>query len=180
MGKKVIVISSSFRKNGNSETLAKEFARGAEDAGNMVDTIYLRDISLNYCKGCLSCQKNLKCVINDDASKLVYKVKDADVICFATPIYYYAISGQLKTFLDRMNPIYALGHNYKDIYLMTSSSDTNKQAMETAIKDIQGFIDCFDGAELKGIVRGTGTDNVGDILKYQDKLDEAYNYGKNI
>ena len=180
MGKSVVVISSSFRKGGNSETLANEFARGAKEAGNDVEIIYLRDINLNFCRGCLACQKTLKCIINDDIEKNIDKVKDAEVLCFASPIYYYAISGQLKTFLDRMNPIFAIGHNFEDVYLMTSANDSNQEAMETAIKDIQGWIDCFDGVELKGVVRGNGTNDVGDILKHKDKLEEAYNFGKNV
>lgn len=57
MSKKVVVVSSSFRKNGNSETLANEFIRGAKETGNEVETIYLRDITLNYCRGCFACLK---------------------------------------------------------------------------------------------------------------------------
>lgn len=180
MGKKVIVVSSSYRKNGNSETLANEFVRGAKEAGNEVEIIYLRDITLNFCRGCFACLKLNHCVIKDDATELMEKVRKADVLCFATPIYYYAVSGQLKTFLDRMNPIYSAGHNYQDVYLLAASNDTDSSAMDGAIKDVEGWVDCFDGVELKGVVKGTGANDVGDILNHKDKLEEAYNFGKNV
>ena len=180
MNKKVVIISSSYRKNGNSETLAKEFERGAKETGNEIETIYLRDISLNYCRGCFACLSLKHCVLKDDATKLMKTVMEADVLCFATPIYYYAVSGQLKTFLDRMNPIFSAGHNFKDVYLLTAANDTDSRAMDGAIKDIEGWIECFEGVALKGIVKGTGANDVGDILKYKDKLEEAYNLGKNI
>lgn len=180
MSKKVVVVSSSYRKNGNSETLANEFIRGAKETGNEVETIYLRDINLNYCRGCFACLNLKHCVLKDDATELMEKVRKADVLCFATPIYYYAVSGQLKTFLDRMNPIYAAGHEYKDVYLLTSANDSEPEAMDGAIKDVQGWIDCFEGVKLKGVVKGNGTNDVGDMLQHKDKLEEAYNLGKEV
>lgn len=87
--KKVLVISSSLRHGSNSEALAEEFARGAREAGNDVELITLRGKDIKFCIGCLSCQKTQKCVIKDDAPAIVAKMHDADVICFASPIYYY-------------------------------------------------------------------------------------------
>jgi len=179
MSKKVVIISSTYRKGGNSELLAKQFEKGAIESGNEVETIYLRDININFCRGCFACLNLKHCVLKDDATELMEKVKNADVICFATPIYYYAVSGQLKTFLDRMNPIFSAGHNFKGVYLLTSANDTDPKAMDGAIKDIQGWIDCFDGVELKGVVKGNGTNDIGDILKHENKLEEAYEFGKN-
>jgi multimeric flavodoxin WrbA len=180
MSKKVVVVSSSFRKNGNSETLANEFIRGAKETGNEVETIYLRDITLNYCKGCFACLKLNHCVIDDDAKELMEKVRMADVLCFATPIYYYAMSGQLKTFLDRMNPIYSAGHNFKEVYLLTAANDTDPEAMDGAIKEVEGWVSCFDGVELKGVVKGNGLNDVGDVFGKSDILNEAYDMGKNV
>lgn len=180
MGKKVVIVSSSFRKDGNSETLAKEFRKGTEDAGNTVETIYLRDLTLNFCKGCFACLNTKKCIINDDATELMEKVRMADVLCFATPIYYYAMSGQLKTFLDRMNPIYSAGHNFKEVYLITAANDTDPEAMDGAIKEVEGWVSCFGGVELKGVVKGNGLNDVGDVLEKSDILNEAYDMGKNV
>ena len=71
-------------------------------------------------------------------------------------------------------------HNYQDVYLLAASNDTDPSAMDGATKDIEGWIECFDGVTLKGVVKGTGANDVGDILNHKDKLEEAYNYGKNV
>lgn len=106
MSKNVLVISSSPRKNSNSDTMAEAFAEGARFAGHNVEKITLRDKTINFCKGCLACQKTQRCVQHDDADVIAQKMLHADVLCFATPIYFYAVSGQLKTMLDRANPLY--------------------------------------------------------------------------
>ena len=95
--KKVLVLSSSLRKGSNSETLAQEFAKGAAEAGNKVEFESLRGKKIGFCMGCLACQKKGKCVIKDDANAITKKMESADVIVFATPIYYYEMSGQPKT-----------------------------------------------------------------------------------
>ena len=177
MKKKVVIVCSSYRENGNSETLAKQFEKGAKESGHDVEMIYLRDISLNFCRGCFQCFKLNKCVIEDDTTQIMDTVRNADVLCFATPIYYYSVSGQLKTFLDRMNPIFTAGHNFRDVYLLTAANDEDEWAMDGAIKDVEGWVDCFDSAGIRGIVKGVGTNAVGDILKHEDKLEEAYKMG---
>ena len=106
MNKKVLIISSSPRKGGNSETLAAAFAKGTREAGNQVETVYLREKQVGFCKGCLVCLKLGHCVIQDDAVEIAAKMHDADVLVFATPVYYYCVSGQLKTMLDRANPLF--------------------------------------------------------------------------
>lgn len=104
--KNILILSTSPRKNGNSEMLAREFARGAEQAGHNVELISLHDKTIGFCKGCLACQKTQRCVIHDDADAIVRKMKDAEVIAFATPIYFYEMCGQMKTLLDRSNPLF--------------------------------------------------------------------------
>ena len=103
MNKKILIISSSPRKGGNSETLAAAFAKGAREAGHQVETVYLREKQVGFCKGCLACLKLGHCVIQDDAVEIAAQMHDANVLVFATPVYYYCVSGQLKTMLDRAN-----------------------------------------------------------------------------
>ena len=93
MKKNILILSTSPRKNGNSEMLAREFARGAEEAGHNVELLSLHDKTIGFCKGCLACQKTQRCVIHDDADAIVRKMKDAEVIAFATPIYFYEMCG---------------------------------------------------------------------------------------
>ena len=102
MNKKVFIVSSTLRKNGNSDVLAEEFARGARENGNEVTKVNVRDMDLKFCIGCLSCNRTHKCVIQDRMNELYDTVQNSDVLVFATPVYYYAVSGQLKTFLDRL------------------------------------------------------------------------------
>ena len=85
--KKVLVISSSLRKNSNSEQLAVYFADGAKSAGNEVEVISLREKDINFCIGCLACQKTQRCFMHDDADVIREKMLKADVLVFATPIY---------------------------------------------------------------------------------------------
>ena len=84
--KNVLIISTSFRKGGNSESLAEEFARGAQESGNKVEKVYLRDKNIGFCKGCLACVNTNRCVIKDDAAEIVEKMLAADVIVFSQPV----------------------------------------------------------------------------------------------
>ena len=101
--KKVIVISTSLRAGSNSDMLAEKFAEGAKASGNEVEKISLRGKEIKFCIGCLSCQRTGACVFKDDVPAIMEKVLNADVVCWATPIYYYEMSGQMKTLIDRMN-----------------------------------------------------------------------------
>lgn len=96
MNKKVLVISSSLRKTSNSDMLAESFANGAREAGNEVEKISLLGKTIGFCTGCMGCAKTAKCVIKDDAFDIEQKMEQADVLVFASPIYYYEMCGQLK------------------------------------------------------------------------------------
>lgn len=106
MGKNVLILSTSPRKNDNSEALADAFMQGAEETGNTVEKSCLYDKSIDFCNGCLSCQKTRHCIIRNDADAIIKKMRQADVLVFAPPIYYYEMCGQMKTMLDRTNPLY--------------------------------------------------------------------------
>ncbi len=128
--KKVLVISSSLRPGSNSEALADAFIRGAAEAGNEVEKITLKEKEIRFCKGCLACQQTQRCVIADDAPAIVAKMHDADVLAFASPIYYYEMCGQLKTLLDRANPLYPSGYRFRDIYMLTSAAEEGAHVPE--------------------------------------------------
>ena len=178
--KKVVIISSSPRKNGNSEILAFEAAKGAKEAGNEVEVLLLHDKTINFCRGCLACQKLLKCVIKDDMAEMIEKVKSADVLIFATPIYYYEMSGQLKTFLDRCNPIYPQEYAFRDVYLLASCADTDPSAIDGTVSDVKGWVRCFEKSSYRGSILAAGTEKPGDVRKTPAVLDEARNLGRNL
>lgn len=177
MAKKIIVISTSPRKGGNSETLADVFISGAKKAGNETEKVCLYDKTINFCRGCLVCQETQKCVIRDDMAAIIEKMLQADVVVFATPIYFYEMSGQMKTLLDRTNPLYPSEYTFRNVYLLATSQDDAEYAIDGAVKGLEGWIACFDKAKLSGVVRGTGADKLGDIEKMPEILEEAYQLG---
>ena len=178
--KKVLIISTSLRNNANSELLAREAERGAKDAGNNVEFITLKDKEIRFCKGCMACQKLGKCVINDDVNEITAKMKESDVIVWATPVYYYEMSGQMKTLIDRANSLYATGFNFKDIYVITASADVSVNVVQTVLAGLKGWSACLPGTSIKGYVNGSGLENPNDAQNRKDLLEQAYNLGKNI
>lgn len=177
--KNVLIISTSFRKGGNSESLAEEFARGAQESGNKVEKVYLRDKNIGFCKGCLACVNTNRCVIKDDAAEIVEKMLAADVIVFSTPIYYYEMSGQMKTLLDRGNPMYSADYAFRDIYLLTSAAEDEENVPKRAVSGLEGWIECFPKARLAGTVLAGGVTAVGEI-KDRPSLKLAYDMGKTV
>lgn len=179
MSKKVLVISTSPRKGGNSDVLADEFVRGAREAGNSVEKITLIDKTIGFCRGCLACQSTQHCVIHDDADAIAQNMLTADVIVFATPIYYYAMCGQMKTMLDRSNPLFSADYAFRDIYLLAAAAEEDEHTVDGAVTGLMGWIDCFEKARLAGTVFAGGVTSVGEIQGHP-ALKKAYEMGKNV
>lgn len=179
MGKKVLILSSSPRKGGNSEMLAASFAKGAQAAGHSVETVFLREKTFGFCRGCLTCLKTGHCVIADDAVEIAASMHDADVLVFATPVYYYSVSGQLKTMLDRANPLYDSDYAFTKVYLLAAAAEDALDTVEGAVKAVQGWVDCFDRCELVDTVFAGGVNGVGEIAGHP-ALEKAYQIGKEL
>lgn len=179
MKKNVLIISTSLRKNSNSDALADAFMDGAKKAGNNVEKISLVGKTINFCKGCLNCQITKQCVIKDDAVSITEKILHADAIVFATPIYYYEMSGQMKTLLDRANPLFPADYAFRDVYLLTTAADNEPYVPERAVNGLQGWINCFGKAKLAGTVFAGGVNGTGEIRDHKG-LDEAYKMGLKV
>lgn len=179
MSKNVLVISTSLRNNSNSDALADAFVNGAEEAGHQVEKISLKDKSIGFCKGCLACLKARKCVIKDDAVLIAQKMHDADVIAFATPIYYYEMAGQMKTMLDRANSLYGSDYRFGDIYLLSSAAEDEEGVDRRAVSGLEGWIECFERARMAGTVFAGGVDAAGSIAGHP-ALEKAYETGKAV
>ena len=177
--KKVVVISSSLRSGSNSHAMAEQFALGAEAAGHQVELISLRGKEIKFCVGCLSCQQTGACIFKDDVPVIMERVLNADVVCWATPIYYYEMSGQMKTLIDRMNAMYTKDYRFRDIYLLTTAFENEAHVPARAESGLQGWIDCFGKSALKGhlFCGGVGAPNE---IAGNTKLQEAFELGKNI
>ena len=177
--KKVIVISTSLRAGSNSDMLADRFIDGAKSAGNDVEKISLVGKNIQFCKGCLGCQKLGRCVIKDDVNDIMAKVLKADVICWATPIYYYEMSGQMKTLIDRMNAMYPLDYQFRDVYLLTTAAENEEQTPKRAESGLTGWIECFPKSRLAGTLFCGNVNDAREIVG-SPKLDEAFELGKKI
>ena len=177
MSKKVLIISASPRKGGNSDALCDQFLLGAKEAGHNVEKVFLRDHKINYCLGCGVCNNTHICVQKDDMKNLLEKMVNADVIVLATPVYFYTMDAQLKTFIDRCVSRYTEISN-KEIYFIVAAADTNKDNLAPAIEGLRGFTrDCLEGSKEKGIIYGTGAWQVGEI-KTLPAYKKAYEMGK--
>lgn len=177
MSKKVLVISASPRKGGNSDTLCDEFIRGAMEAGSEAEKVFLRGIKIGYCTGCGVCNSTHRCVQKDDMAGILDKMVKADVIVLATPVYFYTMDAQMKTLIDRTVPRYTEIAD-KDFYFIVTAADTDQSMLERTIEGFRGFTgDCLPNAHEKGIIYGTGTWQIGEI-KSSPAMRQAYEMGK--
>jgi multimeric flavodoxin WrbA len=179
MSKKVLILSASPRKGGNSNLLCDQFMLGAEETGNQAEKIFLRDKTINYCTGCGTClNRGESCPQKDDMPEVLEKMIAADVIVMATPVYFYTMNGQMKTLIDRTCSRYT-EINDKEFYFIATAADDNKQAMERTFEGFRGFTSCLEGANEKGVIYGTGAWNIGDI-KGSKAMEQAYEMGKAV
>ena len=177
--KKVIVISTSLRRGSNSDMLADKFVEGAVSAGNDVEKISLVGKDIRFCTGCFGCQRLGKCVIKDDVNDIMAKVLEADVVAWATPIYYYEMSGQMKTLIDRMNAMYPLDYKFRDVYLLTTAAEDEEETPKRAEIGLTGWIDCYPKSRLTGTLFCGGV-NVPREIDGNAKLQEAFEMGKGV
>lgn len=177
--KRVIVISTSLRHASNSDMLADKFVEGAKAAGNDVEKISLVGKNIQFCKGCMGCQRLGMCVIKDDVNDIMAKVLEADVVCWATPIYYYEMSGQMKTLIDRMNAMYELDYKFRDVYLLTTAAEDEEETPKRAETGLGGWIACYPKSRLAGTLFCGGVNDPREI-EGNVKLQEAYELGKSI
>ena len=174
----ILVITTSLRAKSNSDLLAAQLISGAEEAGHSVSQISLKGKEIRFCIGCLACQKTQRCIQKDDAIAIAKQVLHADTLVFVTPIYYYEMAGQMKTLLDRLNPLYSADYRFRKVYLLSTAAEDEPFVPERALSGLQGWVDCFEKAELSGSLFCGGLTDAGEAAKAQAKLDAAFAFGK--
>ena len=175
--KKILIFSASPRRRGNSDRLCDAFSQGAVEAGHQVEKIFLRDKSIHYCLGCGVCNTTHQCVQKDDMQDILNKMVEADVLVFATPVYFYTMNAQMKTLIDRTTPRYT-DISHKEVYFLLAAADTDRSSLQRTLESFRGFTeDCLEDTKEKGIVYGTGVWQVGEI-EHSPALEEAYQMGK--
>ncbi len=177
MSKKVLLISGSPRKDGNSDLLCDEFMRGALEAGHTVEKVRLQELKISGCRACYGCRNTGVCVQKDDMDPLLDQMVQANVIVLATPVYFYSMDGQMKTMIDRTLPRYT-EITGKAFYFIATAAD-GKSTMERTMDALRGFTDCLPGAKVWGVIYGEGVYQKGEVTSTKAFRD-AYQMGLHI
>ena len=178
--KKVLIISSSERRGGNSDTLCDRFMAGAIEAGHSVEKVRLAEKNIGFCRGCYACEKLGRCIQQDDMAELLEKLKAADVIVLASPVYFYTICARLKNFIDRTVVIYPYkGFAGKTWQFIITAAEDDKDAMQHALGDFQGFMECMEEPVILEPICGLGAWHIGDI-KDNPAMLQAYTAGQSL
>ena len=179
MVKKILILSGSPRRGGNSDTLCDCFLKGASEAGHEVEKYFISAHNIGYCSACYYCQSHDGvCCKKDDMNTLMPKILEADVLVFSSPVYMYAISAQLKAVFDRMVAKYEVIRDKELYYIMTAAED-EPDTMDTALACMRGMADCIPGSKEMGIIYGKGVYKTGEV-KDTDYPRQAYEMGKNV
>lgn len=166
-----VLIIEGGKRNGNTDKLAQQFVKGARAAGHNTEIEYLIGKKMNGCIDCQTCQRNGgTCIWKDDLVPIFEKALAADVWVFACPVYYYGLTSQLKTFIDRTYAWHSRVKN-KKLYFITSSQapfdDQFKGKLQYVIDSVQGYADCFWGEmTFEGTIGGWDVDHYPDMTKH--------------
>ena len=176
---RIVVLIGSMRKGGNTDLLAHSFAEGASK-NNIVEIVSVSDYSINPCIGCNSCftRENNQCFQNDDMSAIYDKLRNADIVAAASPVYFYGISAQLKAIIDRLHTPMRNEFHIKELVLMLVGAAALPELFDSIKLQYQLILNFFH-LEDRGMVLIRGVKDKGDILK-TEALKEAYNLGSSI
>ena len=186
MSKYVLILKSSPRENGNSNTLAGQVEAGAKEAGATVESLMLHHMDIRPCDACDTCQETGVCIVKDDMQQVYPLLEKADAIVIAGPVYWFTISAQAKLCIDRW---YALlsedspqknSFHDKQIGIVLTYGDTDLYT-SGGINAIYTFESMFRylGAEITGMVYGTA-DEVGDAEKQPELMESAFQLGQKL
>ena len=179
MGKKVLILSGSPRKGGNSDLLCDEFLRGAREAGHSVEKIRVAERKVAPCSACYYCRKSGGvCARKDDMAEILQKMTDADVLVLASPVYFYSIDAQLKAVIDRTVARW-LEVKDKEFYYIVTMADEAPASADTTLACFRGYADCVEGAVERGAIIGSGVYEPGKV-KDTPAMKRAYEMGRQV
>ncbi len=175
---KILVITGSPRKNGNSNTLAENFIKGAKEKGHNVVRFDSAFKNVHPCIACNKCGMNGDCVFNDDFKEVKDNIIDSDMVVFATPMYYFGISTQLKAVIDRFYSINGKIHTPKKSALIMTYADTSDKEAEPIIKHYETLLN-YLGWQDVGQIIASGVWTEGSVNN-TDYPKQAFDLGKSI
>lgn len=176
---KIVVLTGSPRKNGNSAYLAEQFIKGAEEKGYEVFRFDCAFKQVEPCRACNRCGMDGPCIFNDDFQELRPHLIEADMVVFATPMYYFSISAQMKRVIDRFYAINGQikGASKKAAFLMTYADTSSKEA-EPMLVHYHTLMDYLGWTSVGEIV-ASGVWTAGSI-RNTDYPQQAYQLGKSL
>ena len=176
---KIVVLVGSMRKGGNTDLLSQAFAEGANE-NNDVEIVSVADYKVNPCIGCNSCftREGNECFQNDDMSIIYEKLRSADIVVAASPVYFYGISAELKAMIDRLHTPMRNEFKIKKLALLLVGAASLPTLFDAKKLQYQLILDFFH-LENAGMVLVRGVKDKGDI-KGNEALNEAYNLGLSI
>ena len=190
--KNILVIQGGGRVKGNTSQLIDNFVRGAEESGHSVEVISLIKNEVKGCLGCNACRNGKPCVQKDSINDIVPKIKAADCIVFASPLYFWTISSKIKAFIERFyciaekddNPPFGRYEKYpiKDCALLMTAADDFFWTFEQAVSYYKFALINYIGFHDKGmlLVGGCGDTNGKPQIDKTSHLKEAYEFGRNL
>lgn len=178
MKKKVLILSGSPRKNGNTDILCDEFMRGALEAGHDVTKVRVAEKNVGYCKACYACRDTGVCAVKDDMADILQMMIDCDVMVLASPIYFYSVDAQLKAVIDRSVARWTEVRD-KELYYIVAAADSEIESSRITLDCFRGYADCIEGATEKGVICGMGVYEKGEI-KDTPAMAEAYEMGRRV
>lgn len=175
----ITVLFASPNKNGSTALLTDSFKKGAEESGHKVNILDVCKMNIRPCIGCIKCGYEGPCVQKDDMQIVRKSLLESDMVVFATPLYYYGMSAQLKTVVDRFCAFNSSlnGKHLKSALLTVAwnADDWTFEALESHYKTLVRYIEFEDAGEVLGY--GCGTPSMTMKSKYPK---QAYELGKNI
>ena len=175
----IAVLTGSPRKNGNSNFLAAQFAKGAEKAGHQVFTFDCAKHNVSACIDCGHCNMNGPCVHKDDFEIVRPYLISADVIVFATPMYFFGVTAQLKLVIDRFYAIYGqIKHRPKKSIFMMTYAETDPKLAIAMTQHFQTLVE-YMGWKEAGTIIAPGVWSAGSIQKTQYG-ENAYQLGLSL
>lgn len=190
--KNILIVQGGGRPNGNTAQLIGAFEKGAQEAGHHIELVSLAKVEVKGCMGCNACRFGKPCVIKDAFNELVPKIKAADLIVFASPLYFWTVSSRIKAFIERFYCIAEedtappLGryekYPVKDCALLMTSADNYFWTYEQVVSYYQFALVNYIGFTDKGMILagGCGDTNGKPQIDNTDWLNKAYKFGKNI
>lgn len=190
--KNILVIQGGGRPKGNTVQLMEHFAKGAQEAGHQIEIVSLLKNEVNGCIGCNACRHGKPCIQKDSFNNLVPKIKAADLIVFASPLYFWTISSKIKAFIERFyclaeedpNPPLGRYEKYpvRDCALLVTAADNFFWTFEQVTSYYKFTLINYMGFNDKGMILagGCGDTNGKSQIDKTNHLKEAYEFGKNL